>query len=78
MEVDTPRTPRAVPPTMSKNYTFKRGMNEMNSEFPLTQIEQGVWSTYEVSLNDQSQEGRSQGVMYHRPMRVVGDIKRLS
>lgn len=67
-------TQPASGPILSKDNAFKR-INEMDSEFPLTRIEHRSWSAYEVSLNDQSQDDRSQDVTYHTLRRVVGDIK---
>ncbi|KAJ5359268.1 uncharacterized protein N7496_011681 [Penicillium cataractarum] len=67
-------TQPASGPILSKDNTFKQ-INEMDSEFPLTRIKHRTGSAYEVSLNDQSQDGRSQDVTYHTPRSVVGDIK---
>jgi hypothetical protein len=67
-------TQPASGPILNKDNTFKR-LNEMDIEFPLTQVEQGVRSAYVVSLNDQLQDVRSQPFVYHRPRSVAGDIK---
>ncbi|KAJ5756625.1 hypothetical protein N7533_006168 [Penicillium manginii] len=64
-------------PKSSKNRTAER-MDEMDSEFPLTRIQGQLGSGYEGSLNDQSQDGRSQDRPCQTPLSVGGDLKRHS
>ncbi|KAJ5894499.1 hypothetical protein N7495_006190 [Penicillium taxi] len=71
-----------TPPTggsgaiLSKNHTSK--MNEMDSEFPLTQLVVETGSLYEGSLNDQSQDGHSQDAQHrHFPTSVIVDHLKL-
>ncbi|KAJ5375244.1 hypothetical protein N7517_007250 [Penicillium concentricum] len=66
-------------PTLSKNSTAKRtyGIDETDSEFPLTQLDQIPGSVDGGSLNDQSQDGRSHYTPYHTPRSVVGTPKGL-
>lgn len=53
-------------------------MDEMDSEFPLTQLDQVPGSADGGSLNDQSQDGRSHYTSYQTPRSVVGTPKGLS
>ncbi|KAJ5230319.1 hypothetical protein N7489_011027 [Penicillium chrysogenum] len=73
-------TQPSTKPALSKNSTAKRthGMDEMDSEFPLTQLDQVPGSADGGSLNDQSQDGRSHYTSYQTPRSVVGTPKGLS
>ncbi|OQE01171.1 hypothetical protein PENVUL_c044G04087 [Penicillium vulpinum] len=66
-------------PTLSKSSTAKRGygMDEMDSEFPLTQLDQVPGSADGTSLNDQSQDARSHYMPYQTSRSVVGTPKGL-
>lgn len=64
-------------PKSTKNRTAER-MDEMDSEFPLTQVQGRLESGYEGSLNDQSQDSRSQDRPCQTPQSIVGDLKRYS
>ncbi|KAJ5822999.1 hypothetical protein N7447_005339 [Penicillium robsamsonii] len=61
-------------PSLSKNSTAKRtfGMDETDSEFPLTQLDQIPGSADGGSLNDRSQDGRSHYTPYQNPRSIVG------
>ncbi|KGO65644.1 hypothetical protein PITC_007620 [Penicillium italicum] len=73
-------TQPSIGPVLSKNSTGKRvhGMDEMDSEFPLTQLDQRPGSASGGSLNDQSQDGRPHYTLYQTSESVVGTPKGLS
>lgn len=50
-------------------------MDEMDSEYPLTRLPGDTRSADEGSLNDQSQDGRSQDVPYHISKSVMMSLK---
>lgn len=67
-------------PVLSKNSTAKRvhGIDEMDSEFPLTQLDQRPGSADGESLNDQSQDGRLHYTRYQASRSVIGTPKGFS
>lgn len=67
------------PTSLSKNSTVKRGhgMDEEDSEFPLTRLDQIPGSADGLSLNDQSQDGRSHYASYQVSTTIVGPAKGL-
>ncbi|CAG8019785.1 unnamed protein product [Penicillium nalgiovense] len=73
-------TKPSTKPALSKNSTAKRthGIDEMDSEFPLTQLDQVPGSADGGSLNDQSQDGRSHYTSYQPPRSVGTTPKGLS
>lgn len=77
---DAYSTQPASGPILSKSTNSRRmnGMDEMDSEFPLTRLHGDARSADEGSLNDQLHDDRSQDMPYHNSKSVVMSLKGVS